>query len=69
MYAIRNKRTGKWLYGTWHQDGRIIQRTSEDNAMIFESFEDAKYEFIARRCGKSYEIVPVRLEKLEGESS
>ena len=67
MYAIRNKRTGKWLYGSWHQDGRIIQRTSEDNAMIFKSFEDAKFEFIARQCGKSYEIVPVRLEKLEGE--
>ena len=65
MYAIRNKRTKKWLYGTWHQDGRIVQRTSYDCAMIFNDDDTAQLEFEIRQCGKDYEIVPVRLESLE----
>lgn len=66
MWAIRNKRTGKWLYGTWRQDVRIIQRTSENRALLLSTEEDALYEMRIRKCGKSYEAVPVRLEILEG---
>ena len=64
MYAIRNKRTKRWLYGTWHQDGRIVQRTATDKAMLFDDFSVAKAEFEIRRCGKNYEIVPVRLVEM-----
>jgi hypothetical protein len=33
--------------------------------MIFPDFETAKAEFMRRRCGKDYAIVPVRLEAIE----
>ena len=65
MWAIRNKRTRKWLFGTWWQNGRVIQRTSDDMAMIFETEEYAKNEMRWRKCGKDYEAVPVRIEVLE----
>lgn len=65
MYAIRNKRTRKWLYGTWYQDGRNVQRTSFDKAMLFDDYETAQLEFRLRHCGKCYEIVPVRLEVID----
>ena len=65
MWAIRNKRTRKWVYGTWWQDGRVVQRTSDDRVMIFESYEDAKREYKHRKCGKCYELVPVRVDALE----
>jgi hypothetical protein len=67
MYAIRNKHTRKWLYGTdrSYADGKPRQRTSDDRAMLCETYEDAQLEYRLRRCGKDYEIVPVRLEALE----
>ena len=66
MWAIRNKRTHKWMYGTWWQDGRVVQRTSEEAARLYETYESAEHDFRMRKCGKSYEIVPVRLEVLGG---
>lgn len=67
MYAIRNKRTRKWLYGTDRSfsDGKPRQRTSDDRAMLLETYEEATNELRWRRCGKDYEVVPVRLEALE----
>lgn len=65
MYAIRNKRTRKWMYGTDYTTVPPRQRTSEDKALLFETEQDAQNEFRWRKCGKSYEIVPVRLEALE----
>lgn len=64
IYAIRNKRTKKWLFGTWWQDGRVIQRTSHEKVLTFDDYEDAKHELRTRRCGKDYEIVPVRIEQI-----
>lgn len=60
-YAIRNKRTKKWVYGTWKQSGRTVQRTSHDMCMTFDSYENAKLEMMLRKCGKDYEIVPVMI--------
>lgn len=67
MYAIRNRRTRKWLYGTdrSYSDGKPRQRTSDDRAMLWETYEEARAEYNYRRCGKDYEVVPVRLEALE----
>ena len=64
MYAIINKRTKKWLYGTDFRHYPYTQRTSFEQAMIWESYEAVKSEFTSRMCGKSYEIVPVRLDPL-----
>ena len=65
MWAIRNKRTRKWVYGTDYRHYPPTQRTSEDKALILETAEEAEAEMRYRRCGKSYEAVPVRLEVLQ----
>ena len=64
MFAIRNKRSMKWLYGTdyrWHPPH---QRTSEDKLLIFEDYEEAESQFRWRKCGKDYEVVAIRIEAL-----
>lgn len=74
MYAIRNKRTGKWLYGTdyryhYHRAGHDRpsrrQRTSNERVMTWETRQQAEIELVARGCGEDYEVVPVRVEALE----
>mgnify|MGYP001233688935 FL=1 len=62
MYAIRNKRTKKWLYGTDFREYPYKQRISNEQAMLFESKEDAEYQFRRRDCKEGqYEIVKVKL--------
>jgi len=65
MYAIRNKKTKKWLYGTDRRYHPWHQRTSEDRALILPDFECAKLEFLSRRCSKEYEIVLVKITALK----
>ena len=65
MWAIRNKRTKKWLYGTDYRYYPRHQRTSEDRVLTWETEEQAVREMKWRGCGKDYEAVPVRLEELE----
>lgn len=62
MYAIINKRTKKWVYGTWWQDGRRVQRTSSERLLTYERREDAELDFHCRRCGRDYQIVQVKVE-------
>ena len=62
MYAIRNRRTKKFVYGTdWRYSPRH-QRTSADRALVYETEVDAAIDFKLRQCGKEYEIIPVILE-------
>lgn len=61
MYAIKNKRTGKWVYGTDYRYVPHRQRTSFDEAMTFDSKEEAAFAFEHRNCGKDYVIVEVEL--------
>lgn len=60
MYGIINTRTKKWVYGTDFE--RHTQRTSDERALLFETYEDAELEFRLRKCGKDYKIVRCRLE-------
>jgi len=62
MYAIRHKKTNKWLYGTDYREQPYKQRTSYDMALTFEDKDEAEWEFKKRRCSKDFEIVKVRLE-------
>lgn len=64
MWAIRNKNTKKWLYGT---DFRLpyTQHTSFDRVMLFFDEREARYAFKSRQCGKDFEVVAVRLEAVE----
>lgn len=65
MYAIRNKRTRKWLYGTDFRHYPYTQITSFEQARTWDTYEEACSEFNHRMCGKCYEVVPVRIEALE----
>ena len=67
MYAIRNKKTKKWVYGTDFRYPIGRQRTSFDRALTYKDFDDAKLDFMCRRCGKNYEIVPVVITEVRGE--
>lgn len=66
MYAIWNKKTLKWWYGSdyrWHPPH---QRTSDEKAVTFPSREEAEDVMIARRINpKKYEIVKVKLYEVE----
>lgn len=64
-FAIRNRRTKKWVYGTWWQDGRVIQRTSTDMAITYDSREYAERDMWHRKCGKDYEVVAVKIAEME----
>lgn len=68
-YAIRNRRTKKWVYGTDKRYYPPHQRTSFDECIVYYSYESAADDFCHRRCGKEYEIVPVRIvEESEAEN-
>ena len=65
MYAIRNRKTLKWVCGTDFRTYPFRQRTSDENVLIFETQEQARIEFKRRMCGTAYEIVAVRIEAIE----
>ena len=56
FYAIRNKQTGRWVYGTDYRYHPHRQVTSEDRFIVYPTLEDAKQDFVFRRCGKNYQI-------------
>lgn len=64
-YAISNKRTGRWIYGTDYRYSPPHQRTSKDKALLFDDYKIANLAFEIRRCSKEYEIVPVKLVVIE----
>lgn len=75
MYAIRNRKTKKWVYGTDFRmkhprmkkreiSGKNFsheQKTSFNKALIFGDLIEAQVEFEYRACGRDYEIVEVYL--------
>lgn len=68
MWAIQNRRTKKWVYGTnWDRDGKPVQRTSFDRVLTWEDYQDAAIEFRRRRCGIDYRIVPIKIEEVNDE--
>lgn len=67
MYAIRNKRTKKWVYGTDYRYSPRRQRTSFDRALTYKDYGHAEIDFMCRQCGKDYEIVPVVITDMRGD--
>lgn len=61
VYAIKNTRTGKWMYGTDFRRNPRTQRTSSEKAMLFDEEMDAVEQFRYRQCGKDYKVVEVEL--------
>ncbi|WP_213413564.1 hypothetical protein, partial [Xylanibacillus composti] len=52
VYAIRNKKTGKWLYGTDFRFNPRRQLTSYDAALTFGDRQSVELDFQRRGCGK-----------------
>lgn len=66
MFAIRNKKTGKFVYGTDKRYMPHHQRTSKDQMLTFDEFIYAAAALKHRRCGKNYEVVelePMKVRK------
>ncbi|MCF6461484.1 hypothetical protein [Clostridium sp. Cult3] len=68
MYAIRDKRTKKWLCGTDYSEYPYRQRISHNRALTFEDKEDAEWEFKRRECSKDFEVVEVELNVMGGNN-
>lgn len=64
MYAIRNKGTKEWLYGTDYREYPYKQRTSQYKAITFEDKEEAEWEFKRRQCNNDYAIIEVELRAI-----
>lgn len=67
MYAIKNIRTGKWLYGTDHRRYPPIQRTSFEQVATFDDKEYALSEFNRRKCGKDYRVIKIQIIEVKEE--
>ena len=66
-YAIRNRKTKKFVTGTDYRYNPPHQITSKDCAYIYEDEDYAIHGKNFRCCGKDYEIVPVRIEAIEND--
>ena len=77
VYAIQNKRTGRFVIGTnerhFHKVSNMArgvweQITSDEAGLLFETEFAAQHSLDIRRCGKDYRVVQVKpLEVLEDE--
>lgn len=68
MQAIRHKRTKKFVCGTDKRYAPFQQRTSNDQALLFEKHFTANLAFKERKVSKKlYEIVTVELVVKEEE--
>ncbi|EAH0474607.1 hypothetical protein D3Y91_06265 [Listeria monocytogenes] len=62
MHAMRHKRTKKFIYGTDKRYSPFHQKTSNNQALLFENLFAANLAFRERKVSKKlYEIVTVEL--------
>ena len=62
MYAIIDKRTGKYLYGTDHRFSPPRQRTSEHRLKVYETQEEAALDLKLRKCGPAYAVMKISVQ-------
>lgn len=65
MYAIKNIKTGEWLFGTDYREYPRKQRTSKEQALTYMDKESAKLDLNIRECGGNYEVVQVKLIEIK----
>ena len=66
-YAIQNKITGEFVYGTdYRYRPTAHQFTEPEVGLMFTSRYDAEIIMKSRRCGKSYRVVEVEPLKVVG---
>lgn len=63
MFAIKNTKTGKWVYGTDYRRNPRHQRTSSEQALTYPFQQFAQADFNVRGCCKDYKIVEVELSE------
>ena len=66
MYAIRHKKTKKFVYGTdyrqyYNGTKTHKQRTSSNQALTYADKDYAEIDMLTRGMSKDYEIVEVKL--------
>jgi hypothetical protein len=62
MFAIRNRRTRQWLFGTDWNYNPPRQRLANDWAEVFRSREQGEFEFRRRQCSeKTYRLCEVQI--------
>lgn len=66
-YAIKNKRTGRFVYATDYRYHPPHQMTSRYRALLFSDYESADMARKSRQCTSYYEIVPVEIKEKEHE--
>ncbi|MGF2144051.1 hypothetical protein ACQUEF_01725 [Vagococcus fluvialis] len=67
MFAIRNKKDKRWVYGTDYRNDPPKQRLSTERAILCKDKESALLEMKLRRVNsKRYEVVEVELKVKEG---
>ena len=65
MYAIRNKKTKKWVYGTDFRYFPHHQRTSNEQVLTYSDYTCAESDFLHRQCGNDYKIVQIKIVEVE----
>lgn len=65
MFAIQNRRTGKFLFGTDYRKNPPLQRTSFDEMRTYPDLSYAVADYNNRRCGKDYRIVVLKSVEVE----
>ena len=60
MFAIQNRKTGKFLYGTDYRYSPPRQRTSLNEMRTYSDLRYAVADYNNRRCGKDYRIVVLK---------
>ena len=59
MFAIQNKRTGGFIYGTDYRYHPPHQRTSKNQMLTYDELRWAEADLKNRRCSKDYKIVEI----------
>jgi hypothetical protein len=65
MFAIQNRRTGKFLFGTDYRYNPPRQRTSFDEMRTYPDLSYAVADYNNRRCGEDYRIVVLKSVEVE----
>lgn len=67
MFAIQNRRTGKFVYGTDYRYYPRHQRTDFERMLTYDEYCFAECDFLSRGCSKDYRIVelePVKVKRV-----
>lgn len=65
MFAIQNRKTGKFVYGTNYCYYPRHQRTDFERMLTYDEYSFAESDFLSRGCSKDYRIVELKPVKVK----